>query len=281
MDERGRSDGPVEQSVASFDKSARISLSEVVVAQPAGVTASRGSGPVSTATQDPLRLPSQMIIRTGQVSVEVDSLEKAIAQVTDLAIKAGGYVANSSISSGANSARTATIEVKLPSDRYSGTLDGMKQIGLVRSAATTTQDVGEEFVDVSARMSNARRLEERLISVLANKTGKLQDILEVERELARVREEIERYEGRIRYLKAQVSMSTLVVTVFEPGPIVGAPGENVLVAALETAWRNCVAVIAGAIAMAGGVLPILVLAALGFLILRPWLRRVRPQPPVA
>ncbi len=236
--------------------------------------------PADQADQS-VRLPNQMIIRTGQVSIQVDSLERAVQQVTDLATRFGGYVANSSISTGENSARTATIEVKVPTERYGGTLDGMKAIGTVRSASTATEDVGEEFVDVTARMTNARRLEDRLLTVLATRTGKLEEVLGVERELARVREEIERYEGRLRYLKAQVSMSTLAVTVFEPGPIVGAPGENVIVAAFEAAWRNFVGVFAGAIALAGGIVPIVVLAGLVLLGIRPWLRRARPHPPAA
>ena len=67
----------------------------------------------------------------------------------------------------------------------------------------SAEDVGEEYVDVQARVANAHRLEQRLIEVLATKTGKLSDILNVERELARVREEIERMEGRMRYLRTR------------------------------------------------------------------------------
>src|SRR5205823_10851551 len=75
-------------------------------------------------------------------------------------------------------------------------------IGKLESVNVSAEDVGEEYVDVAARMANARRLESRLIDLLAARTGKLKDVLDVEQELARVREEIERYEGRLRYLKA-------------------------------------------------------------------------------
>ncbi len=223
-------------------------------------------------------LPSTMIIRTGQVAIEVDSLDRAIRLVGEAATAAGGFLANTSIQTGQNAPRTATLEVKIPSDRYQGTLDRLNTVGRVTSATTTAQDVGEEFVDVSARVSNARKLEDRLLNLLATRTGKLDDVLSVERELARVREEIERYEGRIRYLKAQVSMSTIAITVFEPVPLVGDPGENVLVQALQQSWRNFVAVIAGGIAMAGGLIPVVVLAGLGLLVIRAGWRRFRPVP---
>ena len=220
-----------------------------------------------------------MIIRTGQVSIEVDSLERAVREVTEMAAKAGGFIASSSIASGENAARTATIEVKIPAERYQGTVDGLKQVGKIRSAATNSQDVGEEFVDVTARVSNAKKLEERILNLLATRTGKIEDVLNVERELARVREEIERYEGRIRYLKSQVSMSTLTVTVFEPGPLVGDPGENVLVAAFKQSWRNFVGVVAGGIAAAGGFIPMLAFAGLVLVALRWGWKRLRPGPP--
>ena len=82
----------------------------------------------------------------------------------------------------------------------------------------TAEDVGEEFVDVSARMENARRLEQRLVTLLASRTGKLSDVLAVERELARVREDIERYEGRLRYLRAHAATSSCRSKCTSPTP---------------------------------------------------------------
>ena len=112
-------------------------------------------------------------------------------------------------------------------------------------------------MDVTARVTNARRLEERLITLLSTRTGKLDDVLHVERELARVREEIERYEGRLRYLGSRVATSTLTVTVHEPAPIIGnAPGANPISRALRRAWQNFVGLIAALIASLGVVIPL-------------------------
>jgi hypothetical protein len=147
------------------------------------------------------------------------------------------------------------------------------------SSSTNAQDVGEEFVDMSARMANARRMEERLVTLLATRTGKLEDVLAVERELARVREEIERYEGRLRYLRTQVAMSSLSVTVSEPGPVVGHPGSNVVLEAFKQAWRNFVMVIAGGIEVLGALAPLIVLGMLGWLAFRR--RRGRNLRPVS
>jgi hypothetical protein len=122
-------------------------------------------------------------------------------------------------------------------------------------------------VYVQARVANHRRLEERLVDLLDERTGDLDDVLAVERELARVREAIERQEGRLRYLSDRVALSTLTVTVHEPTPLVAAyRGDNVILNAFGTAWRNFVLVVATLIAALGVVLPLGIVVTLGWLV---------------
>src|SRR5438105_8949430 len=121
-------------------------------------------------------------------------------------------------------------------------------------------------------MVNARRLEQRLIELLANRTGKLTDVLRVEGELARVREEIERYEGRMRYLRSRSSVSTLTIAVHEAYPIVAEhAGMHPMRDAFAQAGRNLVSVTAGMIASLGVMIPIGVVLGLIFLIGRRFL----------
>jgi hypothetical protein len=214
-----------------------------------------------------------MVIRTGQAFLEVNKVDSAIPRIRLLASQMGGYITNSSISGGRDQIRQATFELKSPAPRYDQAVGSLSTIGKVETVNSTAQDVGEEFVDVTARVTNSRRLEERLISLLANRTGKLDEVLRVERELARVREEIERYEGRLRYLSARVALSTLTVTVHEPAPILGnSPGENPIAAALRRAWKNFIALIAGSIAALGVVIPLALLGLAGWLAYRRWKR---------
>jgi hypothetical protein len=211
------------------------------------------------------RLNPTMLIRNGQASVEVAKLDPAIARVRQLAAQLGGYIANSSIVGGRDQVRSATLELKIPAARFDQAVNALGGIGKVESVTSTAEDVGEEFVDISARVTNAKRLEERLVSLLERRTGKLEDVLAVERELARVREEIERYEGRLRYLSTRVAESTLSVTVHEPFPILGqSPGQNPIVGALKQAWRNFVGFVAWTIASLGVLVP------LGAIILAGW-----------
>jgi len=95
--------------------------------------------------------------------------------------------------------------------RFDQAVERLKALGKVEAVNVSVQDVGEEYVDVSARKANAQRLETRLLDLLATRAGRLEDVLNVERELARVREEVERYQGRLQFLRQHAAMSALTV----------------------------------------------------------------------
>jgi hypothetical protein len=223
-------------------------------------------------TGDALPMPTvtNMVIRNATASIKVDSLEPAVAALRALAARVGGFVANTGVQTGEGQLRSATIEVKIPATRFDEALAGLKPIGKLESANVEADDVGEEYVDVTARMDNSRRLERRLIDLLATRTGKLKDVLDVEQSLARVREEIERYEGRLRYLRAHTAMSTLTVYVHEPLPVVGSAGTSVMGEAFKQAWRNFVTFLAVLVQSLGVLIPIGVLAAAAWFATRRW-----------
>ena len=257
---------------ASLGKVAESRVSADAVAQSSAGAAGAAfvQPPVQPGAGDP------MLIRTGGTSIEVASLEVAIERVRRLAGSLGGFVASTSAQTGSGEVRSATLELRLPAARFDEALSGLRPLGEVESVNVQTQDVGEEYVDITARVTTARQLEDRLVRLLATRTGKLDDVLAVERELARVRGEIERMEGRLRWLRARVEMSTLQVSLHEPYPVI-APnaGPGPLAEALRQAWRNLVALTAAGIASLGFVVP---LAALGVVIglgIRRW-RRAAP-----
>jgi hypothetical protein len=169
------------------------------------------------------------------------------------------------VEGGVNRLGSASLELKIPAARWADVIRGLEPVGRVESVVEEVQDVGEEFVDVDARLTNARRLQTRLLDLLDRRTGKLEDVLAVERELARIREEIERYEGRLRFLRTRVATSTLVVFLHEPSPLVGSPGENVITTAFGDAWRNFIRFLAWAIAASGILVPLALLAGIAVL----------------
>lgn len=271
-------DGQVRNNDVAAPEAAAPVLSQTAPGSPGtpasdqGAAADTASGPLPSDTQagaqsdsGPAVPATPMIIREGKATVRVDSLEAAVAKVQQLATRLGGYVASTNVQSGSENAREATLELKIPAAKWDQAVGGLKPIGKLESQETSSQDVGEEYVDVTARMQNARRLEERLVNLLATRTGKLEDVLAVERELARVREEIERYEGRLRYLRARVGMSTLTVVLHERYPVLE-PGQNPILSAFAEAWRNFVGFLAAFIAALGWLVPLaLVLGALAWI----------------
>jgi hypothetical protein len=217
-------------------------------------------------------VPGSMLVRVGKASLQVESLDVGIGRVRDVAKRTGSVIANTSMDGGREQTRAASLELRIPSERFDEAVNGLSPIGKLESVNVSVQDVGEEFVDVQARMVNARRLEQRLIELLASRTGKLTDVLKVEGELARVREEIERYEGRLRYLRSRSSVSTLTIAVHEPFPIVAEhAGMHPMRDAFAQAGRNLVSVTAGMIASLGVIIPVAVLLAAILLIGRRFL----------
>jgi hypothetical protein len=177
-----------------------------------------------------------------------------------IAVRVGGFVADATVQSGRNQLRSATLQLKVPTARFDDLTLALGPLGRLQSVNVSAEDVSEEFVDVTARVVNGRRLEDRLVELLRTRTGRLQDVLAVEHELARVREEIERMEGRLRFLKASAQLSTLAISLSEPPPILAShPGRSIIGEAFKTAWRNFVGVLAGAIASLGFVAPVVIL----------------------
>jgi hypothetical protein len=247
----------------------------------ASVKVASQSTPAIPFTRQQAAPPAQpsMIIRNGDVAIEVDSVDAAIAAVRQLVASVGGYVGNVSVFTGEHQVRSATLELKVPAARFDEIMAGVRPIGEVERSVATAEDVGEEFVDISARVTNARRLESRLVTLLSTRTGKLEDVLAVERELARVREEIERYEGRIRFLSSRVALSTIAVTVHEKAPLVATtPGTNIIKQAFVNMWRNFVLFVAFGIQILGVLIPMGLLALAAWFGVRRWReKRVTPS----
>jgi hypothetical protein len=232
--------------------------------------------PPELAASGAFRMPSDaMLVRSGSAVLEVDSLAVALERAHELALRLGGFVAGTDARAGRERPRAATLELRVPSARFDELARGLDAVGRLEHVQISTEDVGEEYSDVTARVANGKRMEGRLLDLLANRTGKLQEALTVERELARVREEIERYEARLRYLQARTTMSRLTLSLHEPLPVLAATGPSPLRDAVRQAWRNFIELTALAIASLG------VLAPIGFAVGGAWWAWRRRRPALA
>ncbi len=150
------------------------------------------------------------VIRNAELNLTVSDVAVASGQVSSIASSAGGFVTNSSERRSSGNV-IVDVTMQVPADRFESTIEQLKALATtVERAKTTTQDVTEEFIDNEARLANLKASEESTRRLL-DKATKMEDIIVVERELSRLRAEIEKIEGRQRYLQRRTDMSTIVV----------------------------------------------------------------------
>src|SRR5262245_39855257 len=157
----------------------------------------------------PAGLPERKIIRNGEIMLLVDSLEQARDAIEEGARGAGGYLSSAQTDHG--DAASATLTLRVPAARFDDVARALARLGKVLHESLQAEEITEQYYDLAARLANARRLESRLLELVAQHTAKVSDLLEVERELGRVREDIERLEGKKRLLDSQVALGTLTV----------------------------------------------------------------------
>lgn len=155
------------------------------------------------------------IIYTAEVDLVVEDFDPIPAQVDALVKEYAGYVARSEVTGSEGYQRRGRWTLRVPVENYEACLTAARTLGEVRSVSSDSQDVSEEFYDIEARLRNKREEEDRLRRLLDEATGKLSDVLDVQREISRVREEIERMEGRLRVLADLTSLTTIVLSVQE------------------------------------------------------------------
>ncbi len=163
---------------------------------------------------------SRKLIRTGQLTIEIGKYASAAEAAIRIATQHGGYVADSRVSRSDSGRQRGTLVLRIPTERFPEALKSLKELGTVKVENVSSQDVTKAYADLETRLKVKRETLERLRDILRRQTGKLSDVLEVEREIARVTEEIEQMEGERRYYDQQVALSTLTVELFEPEPLV-------------------------------------------------------------
>ena len=204
-----------------------------------------------------------MLVRHGEAIVEVRHIDDAVATIRQTAQQFGGFVANTTIRNGKDEQPSASLEIRVPTAQFDAALGALRTLGKVETVTANAEDVGEEYVDLGARAANARRVEARLVEMLASRTGKLSDVLTVEQELARVRQEIERHDARLRYLERRATLSSLNVTLHQPLALIDRPRPGPIVEAIALAWERTLGMIAWCIASLGIIVPLGVLVGIG------------------
>ena len=169
------------------------------------------------------------IVRNADLTMEVASTTDAQHRVVSIAESHGGFVVNSEAKQRDNiepAKRTLdiTLVVRIPENQFGAALDQIRALGngTPKEEKVTGQDVTEEFIDLEARLKTQRALEAQFLQIM-RQAGKIGDALEVQRQIADVRTEIEKLEGRKRFLENRSSLSTITINLQSPTPIIVVP----------------------------------------------------------
>lgn len=176
------------------------------------------ASPPGTASSDSATAAAnenRHIIYRATLSLDVKSFAKTSKEVESLTKKAGGYIAQYREDSASGVPRGGHWTVRVPTDRFEDFVESVAALGVTHHREITSEDVTEEFVDLTARLKNKKELEKRLLEMVAGRGDEIKDLLALEAELSRVREEIERMEGRMRYLADRVAMTTVQISAYE------------------------------------------------------------------
>ena len=172
---------------------------------------------------------ARKIIRNATLTVEVEQPARALQRIASVAESRGGYVVTSDSrqQTGAKGERAyeiITVELRVPAPQFDPALAEIRGAGgTVTAEKITGKDVTEEYIDLEARLRTQRALEAQLLEIMKGADA-VADAISVQRELTNVRTEIERVEGRRRFLENQSSLSTISVTLQPPAPFIGTSG---------------------------------------------------------
>ena len=172
------------------------------------------------ALANKLRVERPQLIRTGSMSLIVPDVERAIAQLSAVAQTQFGDVVSLSDETPSQPGvrHTASLQLRVPSDRFDETLASIAQVGAVSARTIGAENVSDQIVDAQARLRNLRRTELDMLRIL-DRAGKIPDVLEVTQQIAAVREQIEQLDGQLQSLQHRVAYSTISIDIQDEKPI--------------------------------------------------------------
>ncbi len=183
------------------------------------------------------------IIYDASIGIVVADFAQVETKIVQLVQQVHGYIAEMQITGSPGSVRTGHYKVRVPVEAFESFLHDVAALGELENNHRTSQDVTEQYYDIDARIKNKQVEEERLVQILKETTGKIEDVLRIETELSRVRGEIEQMQGRLRVLENLSSLTTIDITVrerdkYQPAPPVAASFETRISATFEASIKR-------------------------------------------
>ena len=185
----------------------------------------------------------QKIIRTGFLSLTVESVADVSPKIIALATANGGYVQNTSVNEDLDGRHSGDVVIRVPSAKFDATVSAIKAFATVVNVETTSgQDVTEQYSDLEAQLRNAQAQEAQYLEILKKATT-VEETLNVQQYLSGVRYQVESLQGQIKYVSNATSYSTITVSLSEK-PGLRAPTKGFdIVSTIKEAAQALVAVV--------------------------------------
>jgi hypothetical protein len=155
------------------------------------------------------------IIKTGTLLIHVDDVDEALARVQEVVAAHDGELVKVERHRYADD-DSCVVVVRVPAARFDGAIASTRKIGEVVELVVEAEDVTEEYVDLQMRLDNQIKARDRFIEILRTRTGKLEDVVALQREINDTTEEIERLTGKILYLRNRAALSSIYITLRKP-----------------------------------------------------------------
>lgn len=156
-----------------------------------------------------------MIARTASLSISVKDFNAARASLDRIVRGHLGYVSSLNISTAKGAPQTLSAKVMIPAAQIDPALADLKALGRVEQEQQGGEEVTSQVVDLDARLKNAHETETQLTDILRSRTGKIGDVLDVEKEMARVRGEIEIMQAEQKQLRERVDFGSIDLNLSE------------------------------------------------------------------
>jgi len=222
------------------------------------------------------------VIRQAQLSITVGNgtFDSKLADVRALVEDQGGYIAGTDaqanpVTDQPSQIRTGVISFMVPAAHFDAAIDALAKVGKVQNEHISGTDVSAQYVDLRARLANAEAQRNAMLALLAQ-AKTITDIISVQNQIGQITGQIEQLKGQIQYLDDNTSYSSVSVTLTESGaPAPSAPSDSWgFATALNEAAHNFVTTINYVVSAVGALGPLVIVAGLGYLVLRR--RRVVP-----
>ena len=201
------------------------------------------------------------IIYNANIVLEVDNVETAFYGVKAIAKEFDGFVSDSSITERYGSTQGYVV-LRIPEEDFNAAVERAKMFGTLKSESMSADDVTEQHADLTARLNSLKATEERLLELIGQAES-VTEIIEIEKELADIRERIESLEARLNYLDSMVEMSTIRVNLREPE---GITSEFNWIEVLGDTADGFINSTKGLIVVAGTLLPFAIAGAAGWMV---------------